>query len=153
MKIHIIGGSGSGKTFLANKLSKEYGIEHYDLDDLQWDNAAKSYGVKRNADERRAMLQDILKKDQWIIEGVYYKWCKQCFADADEIYLLQVPKRVYTYRIIKRFIKRKLRLEKGKKESLKSLVDLIKWADSYEKNDMVEIKEILEPYMDKVVVK
>lgn len=153
MKIHIIGGSGSGKTFLANKLSKEYGIEHYDLDDLQWDNAAKSYGVKRNADERRAMLQDILKKDQWIIEGVYYKWCKQCFADADEIYLLQVPKRVYTYRIIKRFIKRKLRLEKGKKESLKSLVDLIKWADSYEKNDMVEIKKILEPYMDKVVVK
>lgn len=153
MKIHIIGGSGSGKTFLANKMSKEYGIEHYDLDDLQWDNAAKSYGVKRNADERRAMLQDILKKDQWIIEGVYYKWCKQCFADADEIYLLQVPKRVYTYRIIKRFIKRKLRLEKGKKESLKSLVDLIKWADSYEKNDMVEIKKILEPYMDKVVVK
>lgn len=153
MKIHIIGGSGSGKTFLENKLSKEYGIEHYDLDDLQWDNAAKSYGVKRNADERRAMLQDILKKDQWIIEGVYYKWCKQCFADADEIYLLQVPKRVYTYRIIKRFIKRKLRLEKGKKESLKSLVDLIKWADSYEKNDMVEIKKILEPHMDKVVVK
>ena len=84
---------------------------------------------------------------------MYYKWCKQCFADADEIYLLQVPKRVYTYRIIKRFIKRKLRLEKGKKESLKSLVDLIKWADSYEKNDMVEIKKILEPYMDKVVVK
>lgn len=153
MKIHIIGGSGSGKTFLANKLSKEYGIEHYDLDDLQWDNAAKSYGVKRNADERRAMLQDILKKDQWIIEGVYYKWCKQCFADADEIYLLQVPKRVYTYRIIKRFIKRKFGLEKGKKESLKSLVDLIKWADSYEKNDMVEIKKILEPHMDKVVVK
>lgn len=153
MKIHIIGGSGSGKTFLANQLSKEYGIEHYDLDDLQWDNAAKSYGVKRNADERRAMLQDILKNEQWIIEGVYYKWCKQCFADADEIYLLQVPKRVYTYRIIKRFIKRKFGLEKGKKESLKSLVDLIKWADSYEKNDMVEIKKILEPYMDKVVVK
>lgn len=153
MKIHIIGGSGSGKTFLANQLSKEYGIEHYDLDDLQWDNAAKSYGVKRNADERRAMLQDILKNEQWIIEGVYYKWCKQCFADADEIYLLQVPKRVYTYRIIKRFIKRKFGLEKGKKESLKSLVDLIKWADSYEKNDMVEIKKILEPHMDKVVVK
>lgn len=152
MKIHIIGGSGSGKTYLANKLSKEYGIEHYDLDDLQWDNKAESYGVKRNTDERRAMLQDILNNKQWIIEGVYYKWCKQCFADADKIYLLQVPKQVYLYRIIKRFIKRKLGLEKGKKETIKSLIELIKWADSYEKIDMVEIKKILEPYMDKVIV-
>lgn len=152
MKVHIIGGSGSGKSYLANKLSKEYGIAHYDLDDLQWDNKAESYGVKRNADERRAMLQDILKNEEWIIEGVYYKWCKQCFADADKIYLLQVPKRVYTYRIVKRFIKRKLGLEKGKKETIKSLIELIKWADSYEKNDMVEIKKLLEPYMDKLVV-
>ncbi|MDD2979833.1 MAG: DNA topology modulation protein FlaR [Hespellia sp.] len=152
MKIHIIGGSGSGKTYLANKLSKKYGIEHYDLDDLQWDNKAESYGVKRNTDERCAMLQDILKNKQWIIEGVYYKWCKQCFADADKIYLLQVPKQVYLYRIIKRFIKRKLGLEKGKKETIKSLIELIKWADSYEKIDMVEIKKILKPYMYKVIV-
>ena len=35
MKIHIIGGSGSGKTYLAENLSKKYGIRHYDLDDLQ----------------------------------------------------------------------------------------------------------------------
>ena len=40
MKIHIIGGSGSGKTYLAENLSKKYGIRHYDLDDLQWDNDA-----------------------------------------------------------------------------------------------------------------
>jgi len=97
MKIHIIGGSGSGKTYLADKLSKEYNIEHYDLDDLQWDNKAESYGIKRNPDERRAMLQEILKKEEWIIEGVYYKWCKQCFADADKIYLLEVPRHIYIY--------------------------------------------------------
>jgi adenylate kinase family enzyme len=151
MKIHIIGGSGSGKTYLANKLSKEYNIEHYDLDNLQWDNKAEFYGVKRNPDERRKMLQDILAKDNWIIEGVYYKWCKQCFAEADKIYLLEVPEHVYKYRIIKRFIKRKLGIEKGKKETLKSLKDLLKWTKSYQENDIVEIKKILEPYNDKVV--
>lgn len=43
MKIHIIGGSGSGKTYLANRLSQEYKVEHYDLEDLQWDNKADSY--------------------------------------------------------------------------------------------------------------
>lgn len=59
MKIHIIGGSGSGKTYLAKKLSAELNIAHYDLDDIQWDNNAKIYGVKRNPDERHAMLQEI----------------------------------------------------------------------------------------------
>ena len=46
MKIHIIGGPGSGKTYLAEKLSKELGIQHYDLDELQWDNKSDSYGIK-----------------------------------------------------------------------------------------------------------
>lgn len=151
MKIHIIGCSGSGKSYLAEKLSREYGIEHYDLDDLQWDNHAESYGVKRNADERRALLNDILSKEQWIIEGVYYKWCKQCFADADRIYLLEIPKYKYRYRIVKRFIKRKLGIEKGKKETVKSLLKLLKWTDSYNQTDMAEIKKILEPYHEKVV--
>lgn len=46
MKIHIIGCSGSGKTYLANKLSKKYNISHFDLDDIQWDNNAKEYGKR-----------------------------------------------------------------------------------------------------------
>lgn len=42
MKIHIIGCSGSGKTYL---LSEKYNIPHYDLDDIQWDNNSDGYGV------------------------------------------------------------------------------------------------------------
>ena len=38
MKIHIIGYSGSGKSYLADKLSQKYRIKHYDLDNLMWDN-------------------------------------------------------------------------------------------------------------------
>ena len=60
MKIHIIGCSGSGKTYLANALSKKYNISHFDLDDIQWDNNAKEYGKKRTLDERKALLQEIL---------------------------------------------------------------------------------------------
>lgn len=151
MKIHIIGGPGSGKSFLANNLSKELGIPHYDLDDLQWDNKSDSYGVKRDPVEREEMLNQILKQDDWIIEGVYFKWCKQSFADADKIYVLDIPRYKYRYRIIRRFIRRKLRIEKGKKETLKSLKALLKWADQYYQEDMVEIRKILEPYSSKVV--
>ena len=152
MKIHIIGGPGSGKTFLAEKLSKELGVQHYDLDDLQWDNQSDSYGVKRSPEERDRLLADILSQKDWIIEGVYYAWCQQCFADADKIYVLSVPRYKYRYRIIRRFVRRKLSLEQGKKETLKSLSQLLKWADKYQQVNLVEIRKLLIPYSDKVMV-
>ena len=151
MKIHIIGGPGSGKTFLAEKLSKELGIPHYDLDELQWDNSASAYGVKREPDERDKLLDEILIQKDWIIEGVYYAWCQNCFADADMIYVLSVPKYQYKYRIIRRFIRRKLGLEQGKKETLKSLSQLLKWADQYQQRNLGEIRQLLMPYSDKVI--
>ena len=151
MKIHIIGGPGSGKSFLAERLSKELVILHYDLDDLQWDNKSDSYGVKRLPDERDRLLHDVLSHNDWIIEGVYYAWCQQCFADADRIYVLNVPRYKYRYRIIRRFVRRKLGLEKGKKENLKSLRELLKWADKYQKVNLVEIRKLLMPYSDKVI--
>ena len=151
MKIHIIGGPGSGKTTLARKLSQQLQIPHYDLDDLMWDNASGCYGIKRKPEERDALLREILAKQDWIIEGVYYAWCGPCFADADKIYVLQVPRRVYRFRILRRFVRRKLGLEPGKKETLRSLSALLKWADKYQRVNLVEIRKIMEQYASKVI--
>ena len=151
MKIHIIGGPGSGKSTLAEELSQRYGIPHHDLDELQWDAAAENYGKKRDAAERDALLRGILEQDEWIIEGVYFAWCAQCFADADRIFLLTVPRAVYRRRIISRFIKRKLGLEKGKREKLKDLRALLRWADKYQRENLAQIREMLKPYAAKVI--
>ena len=151
MKIHIIGCSGSGKTYLAKALSTKYSIPHFDLDDIQWDNNADGYGVKMPIEKRTELLNDILKNDSWIIEGVYYAWVGKCFEDADKIYVLDMPKRVYTYRIIKRTIKRKLGLEKGKKETIKSVYKLLKWTDTFQNKSMPEIRKILSAYPKKTV--
>jgi len=116
VKIHIIGCSGSGKTYLAKKLSEKYNIPRFDLDDIQWDNTADSYGVKMPIDKRNVLFEEILKNDSWIIEGVYYAWVGQSFKDADIIYVLDMPEYLYKWRIILRFIKRKVGIEKGKRK-------------------------------------
>lgn len=113
MKVHIIGCSGSGKTYLAKALSEKYNIPHFDLDDIQWDNSAEGYGVKMPIERRNALLQEILGNENWIIEGVYYAWVQQSFKEADIIYVLDMPKYLYKTRIIIRSIKRKLGIEKG----------------------------------------
>lgn len=94
----------------------------------------------------------ILKNDDWIIEGVYYGWLSDSFAAADHIFILIAPSIVYKYRLIKRFIKRKLGLEKAKRETLKSFIELIRWTDGYQKNTIPAIHMLLEPYREKTKV-
>lgn len=101
-------------------------------------------------DKRNALFEEMLKNDSWIIEGVYYAWVGQSFKDADMICLLDMPKYVCKSRIILRFIKRKVGIEKGKKETLKSVINLLKWTDTFQNKNLKEIKNILENYGDKV---
>lgn len=84
-------------------------------------------------------------------EGVYYAWVDDCFRYADKIYVLDISKRVYIYRIIKRTIKRKLGLERGKKETLKSVYNLLKWTDTFQNKSMPEIRKILSGYPEKTI--
>lgn len=151
MKIRIIGCSGSGKTYLAKRLSEKYNIPNFDLDDIQWDNSQNSYGVKIPIEKRNQMLNDILQQPDWIIEGVYYAWVQKSFEDADVIYVLDMPKWLYRFRIIKRFIKRRVGLENGKKETLKSVYNLLKWTNTFQNTNMKEIVRILETHKEKVV--
>ena len=152
MRIHIIGGSGTGKSYISEKISKQYHIPHFDLDNIFWDNETLSYGTKMPVDKRAEKLNDILEKDNWIIEGVFYDWLNGSFALADYIFILKTNPIVYNYRIIRRFIRRKLGIEKSKKETLKSLKDLLIWTNKYQKKNLPKIISFLEPYYEKVVI-
>lgn len=152
MKIHIIGGSGTGKTFAAEQISKACHIPHFDLDNIYWDNTAVSYGIKKPVEKRTTELTQILSNSDWVIEGVFYDWLSDSFSSADKILVLCSSPIVFNYRIIKRFIRRKLGLEKGKRETLRSLWDLILWTNKYQKNNIPKILDFLEPYKDKTIL-
>ena len=152
MKIHIIGGSGTGKSYVSERISKLYQIPHFDLDNIYWDNEAITYGAKMPIEKRTKKLCEILKNNNWIIEGVFYDWLNDSFALADYIFILKVNPIVYNYRIIRRFIRRKLGVEKSKKETLQSLKDLLIWTNKYQKRNVPKILSFLEQYQSKVVV-
>ena len=93
----------------------------------------------------------VLEKENWIIEGVYYSWVLESFEKADIIYVLDIPKHIYKRRIIIRFLKRKFGKENGKKETVKSVYNLLKWTDTFQNKNLKEIKEMLESFENKVV--
>ncbi len=88
-KIHVLGGPGSGKTYVASLLSEASGIPHFPLDDLFWDPDSRPY-VRTNPEIRNSRLSEILGRESWIIEGAYTsKWARQCFREADIIFFMR----------------------------------------------------------------
>ena len=79
-KIHIIGEVGSGKTYLAGKLSQQLNINYYQLDNVVWRRGEES-DTRNPKEVRDAILNDIVNQEKWIIEGVHYKWVQRSFED------------------------------------------------------------------------
>jgi adenylate kinase family enzyme len=150
-RIHIIGGPGSGKTYAARHLSDALGIPTYDLDDLFWDLAAQSYGVRASDAERDAKLLSITDENTWIIEGVYYRWLRPSFERADIIFVLCPNVFVRDWRILKRFVNRKLGIMQTKKESFTDLYCLIKWNHKYDGDNLKRAVDFIREFEHKVV--
>jgi adenylate kinase family enzyme len=152
-RIHIVGGAGSGKTLAARRISDKLGIRAHDLDTIFWNNTDKSYNQNAIPEVRDQKLKEILLHESWIIEGVYFKWLYESFQKADVIILLMPNYTICTFRIISRFIKRKIGLVPSKKkETIKGLIELIQWNQRYNKEDIPDIITLLKPYNDKMKV-
>ena len=99
---------------------------------VDWDRRADRYGVKAPEAERDLALSSILEHHAWIIEGAYYQWVSRSFEDADKIIVLTPSVWTRDWRILKRFLTRKLGLIQSKKESLRDLRELLAWNHGYD---------------------
>ena len=150
MKIQITGSTGSGKTTYSKKIAKELNIPRYELDDIHWIRDQKG-DTRRPMDEKLALLTEIVNQNNWVIEGVQFKWSDNSFEEADVIIVLDVSQLKNRYQIIKRFLKQKLGLEKSKyKPSLKALKNMFEWEKDYRTYEREQLLIKLEPYKDKV---
>lgn len=100
-RICIIGGSGTGKTTLANNLGKQLKIPIYHIDGIHY---LKDWKV-RNKDERDRIILEKIDEDKWIIDGTYNSTLKQRLEKADFIIYLDYSSIAQIKGVLERFIR------------------------------------------------
>lgn len=149
MKIRIYGSSGSGKTYLSSKLSKELAYPVMHLDDVFYDQSQKPlFSVRRDEDESLNVIADFIKQDDWIVDGGWYSLEKQSYDDADILVYLMVPLYTRVWRIFKRYIRRK---RAGLDDSFTGTMNLLWYVITHNKKFTVTRPKIFrDKYEDKL---
>ncbi|MFT4146189.1 MAG: hypothetical protein QM644_17195 [Mobilitalea sp.] len=153
MKLYMVGAVASGKSTLARRLSETSNIPAYSLDEVvHISDKANPWGNrKRSVEERDELFQAIISQDKWIIEDTGRPCFEFALKAADKIVLLEISKWNRTYRIIKRWIKQRLGIEKCiYKPRFDMLKWMLKWSKDYD-TGRDNLKERISGYKEKVV--
>ena len=89
-KILVIGCPGSGKSTFARKIRDKIGLPLYYLDQL-WHKSDKTTVSREEFDSK---LSDILKRNQWIIDGNYNRTLEMRLKACDSVFFLDLPTEV-----------------------------------------------------------
>lgn len=135
MKLYIVGSVGSGKSTLARQISRITNIGCTHLDEIvHVQDPTNSWGnKKRPIAERDSLFQNILSEKHYVMEDTG----RECFIEgmrqAETIILLDIPHIVRKKRILCRWIKQKLGIEKCiYKPELVMLKSMFKWSKNYD---------------------
>ena len=130
-RIALIGSGGSGKSTLARKLGTKLNIEVYHLDALLW----KPNWQPTTKEEHRKVQVELVKKEEWIIDGNYNGTMDIRLNAADTVIFLDFNRVLCTYRTLKRTIQYRDRRRPDVAEGVKERFDLtfIKWIWNYPK--------------------
>ncbi|WML44591.1 DNA topology modulation protein [Neobacillus sp. PS3-40] len=141
-KIVLIGSGGSGKSTLARQLGEKLKINIYHLDALFW--KPNWVGVPR--DEQIKVQNDLVKKDEWIIDGNYGGTMDIRLNAADTIIFLDISRTICVYRAFKRMLKyrNKTRPDMGEGCEERFSFEFFKWIWEYPKTKSPKILERLE---------
>lgn len=118
----IIGNSGSGKSWLAQRISEHLQIPWTDLDHIHW--LSDEHSIPRPRAEALALARMAASEDRWVIEGVYGWIISELLPRATALIWLTVDDEQCVANIRQR--------EANDDERL---IALLEWAGSYRMRD------------------
>ena len=86
-KIIVIGCPGAGKSTFARRLRDKTGLSLYYLD-MIWHKPDKTNITRQEFDLK---LSEIIKKDEWIIDGNYGRTLEMRLKECDTVFLMDMP--------------------------------------------------------------
>ena len=150
-KIALIGSGGSGKSTLARKLGEKLNIEVYHLDALFW----KPNWTPTSKEEQRKVQNELVKKEEWIIDGNYNGTMDIRLNAVDTIIFVDISRVICIYRVFKRMIQYRGKSRPDMAEGVNERLDFdfLKWVWDYPKTKKpVVLKKLEQLPNDKKVI-
>lgn len=144
-KVIVIGCPGSGKSVFSRALHKKTEIPLYHLDMMYW-NADKTTVPK---DVFRTRLDDVLRRDKWIIDGNYGSTMELRLAACDTVFFLDYPLEVCLGGIKERRGKPRSDMPWIETETDEEFIEFIK---NYNSESKPKVLALLEKYCDKNII-
>lgn len=141
-KIAVIGCSGAGKSTFSRKLTEITGLPLYYLDMIYWRKDCSH--IDRDTFIERQ--KEILKTDNWIIDGNFRKTLELRISHAELIYFFDLPTEVCIHGAFTR----------GKRVDMPCDLpaddELIHYIKEYNKNCKPEVLRLFDKYPDKKII-
>ena len=99
-KIAVIGSSGAGKSRLSRSMGEILGLPVIHLDKKYW----LPGWTEPPKDVWRSRVQELVKRDRWIMDGNFGGTMEIRIAAADTVVFLDMPRTLCIWRTIKRVI-------------------------------------------------
>ena len=169
-RIHITGGPGSGKSWLAQRLARSLGVPYIDLDgrmlqikplnvQLVTQTEHDAFIAARDAD-----LEDATLTEAWVSDGAFIGVSKVAFERAELVVWMDATWRIASYRIVSRHVKAELR-RNNRFPGWRRLHDFWRWSGRFYRDanphglnvwgtpaTRAFTREVLAPYETKLLV-
>ncbi len=144
-RILVIGSSGAGKSTFSRCLQEATGLKLIHLDRLYW---KPNWVEPTNKIEWRKNLAEVLKGNEWIIDGNYSSTMEMRLEACDSAIFLDLPHYICAWRVFKRVII----YRKGGRPDMAEGCDekfdweFIKWTWNYPKRSKPKVEELLKRF-------
>jgi len=126
-KTLVIGNSGSGKSWLSERIANHLKATWVDLDLIHWLPDPERYNAGRRREDAIRLAREAANGSRWVIEGIYGWLIREIQSDATALIWIDLSETERTGNIRQRGIRRN--------GTDKSFAALLRWAETYRTRD------------------